>query len=75
MLFSVYRQTHPKLCCSGIKDLIKDLINPVHKTVEPGIINQVIDVMAKQKAKEFVLAVDGKKIVQGLPKNAGDIDL
>ena len=43
--------------------------------IPPGIIEPAIDLASKQKEKEFVLCVDGKKVAAGLNKKYGDIDL
>lgn len=50
-------------------------INPIPRKVEPGIIPQTVNLVAKTHDKEFILAVDGKKISQGINSNGGDIDL
>ena len=43
--------------------------------IPPGIIKPSIDIASKQSHKEFVLAVDGKKVSAGLDAKFGDIDL
>ena len=45
------------------------------KKSPPGIIDDVVQQVAKDDKKDYVLAIDGKKVAQGLTESYGDIDL
>ena len=47
--------------------------NPIPKEIKPSIIQDVLNLSST--SKEYILAIDGKKVAQGLNDTAGDIDL
>ncbi len=44
------------------------------KRINPGVIQQVID-LRKDEEADFIISVDGKKLVPGIDDHGGDIDL
>ena len=50
-------------------------VNPVPPETKPGIIPSVLEHLSKHPEKDYVIAIDGKKVAQGLSDKYGDIDL
>ena len=48
-------------------------INSIPKELPPGIISQALNLTTPNK--DYVLAIDGKKVAQGVKESGGDIDL
>lgn len=54
----------------------QDELNPVPRVIKPaGVIEKSLELIAKQKSKDYILEVDGKKVVMGLDDKFDDIDL